>query len=306
MTARSDIGYLVGYVASNIWRIWIPRLGVRVVREAVFDEKPRYSAENEDREVEMPVFTAEPETVETGLEQDCELKGFLEDFEPVPDTENDRVPDQPSEGASTPGGATEVANPVENDDNSAFANNKHTEEMPHPTPPRSPDRNFSQDQGVDGSFNAFDDSLQVEGTIDLGQNMQLLHTPEPDMQPEEQDPEPMMTTDDESILQETPNVGNSNLHESHIIEGPRVRTAKRDPDFTYKTTIEDTAISLQAYATAFSAPNPTDRAHRDDLQPPPRHFKEVYSHSMCDAFVHAMKVELDGLKAKETYQTLHM
>ncbi|KAJ5623668.1 hypothetical protein N7490_012273 [Penicillium lividum] len=48
MTARSDIGYLVGYVASNIWRIWIPRRGVRVVRDAVFDEKLCYSAENED------------------------------------------------------------------------------------------------------------------------------------------------------------------------------------------------------------------------------------------------------------------
>ncbi|KAJ5623667.1 hypothetical protein N7490_012272 [Penicillium lividum] len=109
----------------------------------------------------MPVFTAEPEIVETGMEQDCVLQGIMADFEPVPDTENDRVPDQPLEGASTPGGTMEAGNPVENDDNSA---------------------------------------------------------------------------------------------------------------------------------------------KKDKETPPPRHYKEVYSYSMCDAFVHAMKVELDGLKAKETYQ----
>jgi hypothetical protein len=39
MEPRAEIGYLVGYKASNIWRVWFPRRGaVRLVRDVVFDE----------------------------------------------------------------------------------------------------------------------------------------------------------------------------------------------------------------------------------------------------------------------------
>lgn len=39
MEPRAEIGYLVGYEASNIWRIWFPQKGaVRSVRDVIFDE----------------------------------------------------------------------------------------------------------------------------------------------------------------------------------------------------------------------------------------------------------------------------
>ena len=44
MNPRAEVGFLVGYVASNIWRIWFPQTGkVKLVRDAVFDKKRRYS-----------------------------------------------------------------------------------------------------------------------------------------------------------------------------------------------------------------------------------------------------------------------
>jgi hypothetical protein len=40
---RALIGYLVSYVASNIWKIWIPsKRTVKVARDVVFDEDLLY------------------------------------------------------------------------------------------------------------------------------------------------------------------------------------------------------------------------------------------------------------------------
>lgn len=42
MASRARLGYLVGYVASNIWKIWFPATGVvRQEREVIFDETRR-------------------------------------------------------------------------------------------------------------------------------------------------------------------------------------------------------------------------------------------------------------------------
>ena len=39
MEPRAEIGYLVGYTASNIWRVWFPYLDIiRECRDVVFDE----------------------------------------------------------------------------------------------------------------------------------------------------------------------------------------------------------------------------------------------------------------------------
>jgi hypothetical protein len=43
--SRGHIGYLVGYCASNIYRIWVPVLDkVIVTRNVVFDENILYSS----------------------------------------------------------------------------------------------------------------------------------------------------------------------------------------------------------------------------------------------------------------------
>jgi hypothetical protein len=40
---RAEIGFLVGYVASNVWKIWFPaRRKIEVVRDARFDESRKW------------------------------------------------------------------------------------------------------------------------------------------------------------------------------------------------------------------------------------------------------------------------
>jgi hypothetical protein len=44
MHPRAEVGFLVGYMASNVWKIWFPQTGkVRFIRDAVFDESRKYT-----------------------------------------------------------------------------------------------------------------------------------------------------------------------------------------------------------------------------------------------------------------------
>ncbi|KAJ5314846.1 uncharacterized protein N7443_001730 [Penicillium atrosanguineum] len=46
MNPRVEVGFLVRYMASNVWKIWFPQSGkVRFIRDAVFDESRKYSPE---------------------------------------------------------------------------------------------------------------------------------------------------------------------------------------------------------------------------------------------------------------------
>ena len=54
--SRAHIGYLVGYIGTNIYRIWVPSLDqVIVTRNVKFDESTFYEG---DPEEEMPVEQA--------------------------------------------------------------------------------------------------------------------------------------------------------------------------------------------------------------------------------------------------------
>lgn len=57
MAARAEIAYLVGFVASNIWKVWVPRLNKVVeVRDVVFDENIRYSAAEANQPIPQDVL----------------------------------------------------------------------------------------------------------------------------------------------------------------------------------------------------------------------------------------------------------
>lgn len=46
MNPRAEIGFLVGYLGSNIWKIWFPYSGkVKPIRDAVIDETRKYTPE---------------------------------------------------------------------------------------------------------------------------------------------------------------------------------------------------------------------------------------------------------------------
>ena len=64
MNPRAEIGFLVGYIASNIYKIWFPHKGkVRHIRDAVIDETRKYSPDYEKLQpIPMPLVK-EPEEI---------------------------------------------------------------------------------------------------------------------------------------------------------------------------------------------------------------------------------------------------
>ena len=54
---RAEIGFLVGYIASNIWKIWFPARGkVEAVRDAFFDESRKWKPDMQYwQDVDLPV-----------------------------------------------------------------------------------------------------------------------------------------------------------------------------------------------------------------------------------------------------------
>jgi Reverse transcriptase (RNA-dependent DNA polymerase). len=61
MEPRAAIGYLVGYVASNIWKVWFPHKGsVREVRDVVFDENRFFDPKELEKALVSDVLEAMP------------------------------------------------------------------------------------------------------------------------------------------------------------------------------------------------------------------------------------------------------
>lgn len=74
---RAKIGYLVGYEASNIWRIWLPDEKIARVRDVVFDESRQYDPKQASSEEVSSI----PRRLPAILPED--IVGDV--FEPVPD-----------------------------------------------------------------------------------------------------------------------------------------------------------------------------------------------------------------------------
>lgn len=89
---RAHIGWLVGYEASNIWRIWIPSLKTIIsTRDVVFDESKRYLStdvsEISEGDARKVVETIEVPSIDLQLEEEL----ALEDYEISLEGENDSI-----------------------------------------------------------------------------------------------------------------------------------------------------------------------------------------------------------------------
>jgi hypothetical protein len=61
MERRAMIGYLVGYKASNIWKVWIPeKKNVINARDCTFDESKQYDPKNPNVREEIEVVEESP------------------------------------------------------------------------------------------------------------------------------------------------------------------------------------------------------------------------------------------------------
>ncbi|KAJ6088976.1 hypothetical protein N7499_003084 [Penicillium canescens] len=298
MQSRAEVGYLVGFVASNIWKIWMPHRGqVRMVRDAVFDESRRFSAEIViDEVIQMPVPQATPpKVIEQDMEIESILQGLSEQLE-VTGTNDALELSLAAGGAGEYLATDEPTTPTaaeEGDQGDTEKTDSKGQESYAHTPPRSPNGlDSATDQGV-GYGNQ---NHEIEGDLIPESPISIQSTTS------EADDD---TTESPVVNEEVISGHIDGLDVENIVIGPRIRKQRRDEEFAYKTALADddtTPVSLQAFATGLFAPKPTCRQHRDDLPPPPERFKDVWKHPLSDGFSKAMRVELDGLQAKSTYQ----
>jgi hypothetical protein len=323
MRSRAEIGYLVGYVASNIWKVWMPQYGaVRMVRDAVFDESRRYSVDNLDPYVDMPTSTGERDPVLVDQEKETESihQGLLETMTPNSNAETDFSDDVESGGraevnpegvdedttvsvtgqsAATPPPDTQSPGSIAEQTAQTNEPNKYMEAGPRGTPPPTPvSTEPALDQGVD-----------MEGSMTPGGVMEEDLQPASPISEVEEVVEVYMEADTAADTAAGRAADVAALDVANILDGPRSRRQKRDADYAYLTSfeaVEDTSVTLQAFATGLLTPKPSMTQHRDELPPPPECFRKVWDHPLSEGFNHAMRVELEGLRSKGTYQDIEM
>lgn len=69
--------------------------------------------------------------------------------------------------------------------------------------------------------------------------------------------------------------------------------------YRYNASFSPSILALTT-STDFSVTRPT-RTHRDNMPPEPKGFKELAKHPYCEFFKTAMRIEIDGLKRKNTW-----
>ncbi|KAJ5369326.1 uncharacterized protein N7496_009086 [Penicillium cataractarum] len=92
---RAEIGFLVGYVASNIWKVWFPAKGkVEIVRDARFDEARRWKPDMQYwQDIELPIPEPTILTDEEHLNVLREDLGMPAELSANRNTEEDRQQD---------------------------------------------------------------------------------------------------------------------------------------------------------------------------------------------------------------------
>ncbi|KAJ5827623.1 hypothetical protein N7447_001845 [Penicillium robsamsonii] len=355
MNPRAEVGFLVGYVASNIYQIWFPHSGkVRHIRDAIIDESRKYTPDYEKfQPIPMPL-AKEPE--EISLAEITELVNReLASREPVGILERTREEDdQEDREQQAPPPPEAPRDEDENEDNETFRpEDKENEairttlsqEVRDTTPPQGVSTQASMptpigpprmaigeiqersepQKAVPGAFPAEDlpplpntPPHEPESDADPGQGVDIGdqddHLIEDQAQQEEDRTNESEEDDLERQLQSellAPSREiNSSVDVSNILTGSRTRRARRDDDYAYATTIkiapegEEPPAFLHAFAAGLYAEKPDTRRHRDDLPPPPKHWKEVLNHPFQQGFLAAAAKEIRSLAEKETFEVI--
>jgi len=128
---RGHIGYLVGYSASNIYRIWVPRLDqVIVTRNVTFDESTLYSPALEQLEGQ-PVAIIKSVIEEIGEDEVIQDAGSIIEHLAL---ENDQPVQNTEESTTTLGGGGELLSKATESQDSGVSSRRYGLLSPEPTP----------------------------------------------------------------------------------------------------------------------------------------------------------------------------
>jgi hypothetical protein len=110
MHPRAEIGFLVGYRASNIWKIWFPHSGkVKHIRDAIIDETRKYTPEYDQyKPIPLPLvrepqeLTAEEITQVINHEITGQQTSTMEESQDMQDRDDSQQQDNPQQAQDDP------------------------------------------------------------------------------------------------------------------------------------------------------------------------------------------------------------
>lgn len=326
MAPRAWIGYLVGFIASNIWQIWSPRhQEVFNERDVVFDESLFYDPDlpqPQDIPISLPPQVVEtiqlpPAIREADAELDTEptfddlYEGNRESHPSIPHT-------QTNEDSSNPKLDHHGAHDMERNDL-----------LPQPlmTPDHTPMPESPQNASQMEIPGAFGDSLPASPKP---AHMDSFFIPSPSDRapPDPDDAAQQLSTelegssnpldaaggevdqiDQSSRSQNTAQRANeisADLDPRYIVSGKR----KRNP------VVHDVFAMCQGFSLGWektpkplnfvdsftdSIPTPTIQLHRKDLPDAPKNYREMMKNPLSKWFIDAMELELKTLESKGTW-----
>ncbi len=274
LESRAHVGFLVGYHASNIWKIWVPSLNrVILSRDVTFDETKHYS--------EPYVEECLPQTIEKvvsaiEIPDKFAVTRGVRDHD-IPYTIEDNVEDVREK---------EVEKSGENRAKDAEISLQQAGPTGILTPRETPEPYISP-------YPPLPMATQLLSSSELPSTLEAtgLANTEPSVS----------TQSSKNVPSQTLSAVSADIDPAHIQKGKRNRVSTRRA--AYVTALHMDQPNEFVFHTAFNAIDriPRHKFHRTDLPSPPKYWKEMLAHSHKDSFMAAAIKEYSALKARDTF-----
>ena len=275
LTPRALIGYLVGYDASNIYRIWLPKARSKAhqgkvirTRDVTFKEDMFYQR-HDDSDPLLP------------REELTEIIHTLH-IPALQDPEDSSEEEHEQEGETSTTLGNQATRPAGNNTKPHKPHSTACQTLPTPSPTASP--------------TALPTATPDNRSTTLGRS------PTPDFQPSTQASRKRKRRDSiDSNAAQNRELIDSNLRQSHIL--PEGLTRAR------KSSRKSSSFFVNKYWSTFVAASttaPKTRFHHSTLPPEPRFYQNVMKLPAIhkQGFLTAMQREISDVKRKDTYRTI--
>lgn len=312
LDARAHAGYLVGYEATNIWRVWIPTLDrVLVSRDVTFDEKLRYNGEQKDEAITDQVETARFLSI-----ADLAYNGIqIPLIHPASIIETGQISTTDAElsrNAQTPAAADKEVSQQDGPLPTPDA-------TPTPPPPQSLDPHSSTNSegintpttgGNSPNLELSNDAIEEQFSMEMGglemDSVHLDRIPEAQSGQDEQAIPPHQESTRPTRTRRQNISASDRLLNAASQQSSRTRTIRPSrrireqqdshPEANYATYIADYACW-----TAYAAQYTQSARDIDNLPPPPQGWREMQQHPHRRQFEAAAEEEVAKLQSKNTW-----
>ena len=322
LVPKAHIGYLVGYISTNIWMIWVPDLRRCVaMRDVTFDTTKGYKPDDEDLDIsEEDITHLEVPQNEIDLEIDYELmlgiRGLSSTSAPRAELSDSTIPKTTTkkvtpEDSSNPQLRTPENTPEPS--NTSPANVQVDETSPATaadSPSTTPSIPLPGSSDEDADAEAASAQLQRESSTVARQTRtrvkdrweyEVIPAGETRKAPKDVKGD----VGDKGNIVEGKRVRKPTQHTNFAAEG-HPRTEKRSQAAADFLHIADEAFFYRCFQSAMTshAARNLNRLHRLQLPPAPKNWRELLNHPHMAGFMGASKMEYGDLDTRGTFKHL--